>query len=306
MKKKIIRTVLITLIGIVSILVLLFGYIVGAALWGRNTIQIGEQTRHYRVHVPASYSGNEPVPLLLVFHMLTASGRTAEWLTGFNQTAEEQGFIVVYPDGYKATWAEGSNLYAADQEDIDDVAFISALIDELAARYVIDREKVYVTGFSSGGFMAQRLGCELGSKVSAIASVGATITNNVLQDCAPQKPMPVLVIHGLEDIDVPLNGNMDYASVPETVHFWSQHNHCNMLPLTVDEPDRMNDGTQVKRTVYDDCEDEVQVVLYSIIGGGHAWPGGSNSVQLWGLSGRISEEMDASVVIWEFFEEEGQ
>ena len=303
MKNKPVRALLATLISIIVLVVLFYGYIVIASLWGRDTIQIKDQTRHYRVYVPQSYLGDEPVPVVLVFHMLTASGRTAEWLTHFNQIAEQEGFIVVYPDGYKASWAEGSHLYAADQEQIDDVAFVSALLDELTAQYAVDRERIYATGFSSGGFMAQRLGCDLSDRISAIATVGATLTANVLRVCSPQKPMPVLMIHGLEDGGVPWEGSPDYASVPETIRFWSQHNQCQELPFSVEEPDTTAGGTQVARAVYANCQAGAPVVLYSITGGGHTWPGGSKPVQLWGLSGRISQEMDASMVIWQFFEE---
>ncbi len=181
--------------------------------------------------------------------------------------------------------------------------FVSALLDELTARYAVDRERIYATGFSSGGFMAQRLGCDLSDRISAIATVGATLTENVHQVCSPQKPMPVLMVHGLEDSGVPWEGSPDYVSVPETIRFWSQHNQCKEPPFSVEESDTTADGTRVARTVYANCQAGAQIVLYSITGGGHTWPGGSKPVQLWGLSGRISQEMDASMVIWQFFEE---
>ena len=123
------RKVIFALAGIIGFFVLLYGFIVVASLWGRETIRIENIDRKYRVYVPSSYEETKPAPLVLVFHMLTGSGRTMEWITHFNKVAEQKGFIVVYPEGYKASWAEGANLYAADQDQINDIAFVSALID---------------------------------------------------------------------------------------------------------------------------------------------------------------------------------
>ncbi len=200
------RKVIFALVGLVGLFVLLYGFIVVASLWGRESIRIGNIDRKYRIYVPSTYEETEPAPLVLVFHMLTGSGRTMEWITHFNKVAEQKGFIVVYPDGYKGSWAEGSNLYAADQDQIDDIAFVSGLIDKVEERYAINPDQIYATGFSSGGFMVQRLGCEMAGTITAIATVGATLSENSIKECDPQEPLSVLMINGVDDHSVPWEG----------------------------------------------------------------------------------------------------
>ena len=297
------RKVLLFLLGIVGIFVLFYGYIVIASLLGRETIVVENIERKYRLYVPTSYD-DKPVPLVMVFHMLTGSGKTTEWLTHFNQIAEKEGFIVVYPEGYKASWAEGSNLYAADQNQINDVLFTSELLDQLASEYAIDPNQIFVTGFSSGGFMAQRLGCEMSDRITAIATVGATLSRNIIEKCDPQRPLPVLMIHGTEDRGVPWEGDSDYVSVPDGVTFWVNQNSCNQTATHSNVPDSKDDGTKVEYDKYSGCLENSNVILYTIIGGGHSWPSGSQMVQLWGLNGNISQDIDASRVIWDFFEQQ--
>ncbi len=297
------RKILFVLVGILSLFLLMYGFIAAASLTGRETIRVDGLDRKYRVYVPSSYRETESMPLVLALHMLTGSGRTMQWITHFNAIAEQQGFIVVYPDGYKASWAEGSNLYAADQAHIDDAAFIDELINSIEDQYAINRNQIFATGFSSGGLMVQRLGCEMADRFSAIAIVGATLPQNVFEDCSPQEPLPVLMIHGSDDHGVPWNGNLEYTSVPATIEFWATHNECNSKPAKEQELDLVGDGTHIERDTYVDCQENATVVLYSIIGGGHTWPGGNKPAQLWGLNGKISANMDASTVIWEFFEQ---
>ncbi len=243
------------------------------------------------------------MPVVLALHMLTGSGRTMQWITHLNQVAEQQGFIVVYPEGYKASWAEGSNLYAADQAQIDDVKFISVLIDTIEDQYIIDPGRIFAVGFSSGGIMVQRLGCEMPDRLAAIAVVGATMPRNILAQCRPQEPLPVLLIHGSDDRGVPWNGDADYTSVTDTIVFWITQNECNSTPETVQEADLAGDGTRVERAIYADCRQNASVALYLILNGGHTWPGGNKPAQLWGLNGKISANMDASAEIWKFFDQ---
>ena len=295
------RRILFVLVGIASLFLLMYGFIAAASLLGRETITVDGLDRKYRVYVPSSYRETEPMPLVLAFHMLSVSGRTMQWITHFNAIAEEQGFIVVYLDGYKTSWAEGSNLYAADQAQIDDVKFVSVLIDSIEDQYAIDSSQIFATGFSSGGLMVQRLGCEMADRFAAIAVVGATLPKNIFEECNPQEPLSVLMIHGSDDHSVPWNGNSDYTSVIETMAFWIRQNECNGTPEMVQEVDLAGDDTHVERAIYVDCRQNASVALYLIINGGHTWPGGNNPAQLWGLNGRISANMDASAAIWEFF-----
>jgi polyhydroxybutyrate depolymerase len=304
MKNKVVRILArigLVASGFVTVLLLLYAFIYFASIVGRETILVGKMERTYRVHLPSGYDGTQPAPLMLAFHFYTGSGRSMEWLTHLNQIADREGFMVVYPDGYEGSWAEGSNLYAADLDQVDDLAFVSALLDQLEQDYAVDPTRVYATGFSSGGIFVHRLACEMPERFAGIATVGAVLTRNVIAACQPESPAAVMMINGSDDRGVPWEGNTDYASVPETVAHWARVSACGTEASQTMEPEAVDDGTQVERSTYSPCQDGAQVTLYRIAGGGHTWPGGSQPVQLWGLNGKISQEMDASLVTWEFF-----
>jgi len=297
-KRSLWRSVLVAL----GVLGLAFGSLWLTSVWGRQSLTVDGMTRYYRVHMPPSYGRGERVPLVLAFHRYTGTARTMEWTTRLNDVADENGFTVAYLDGYKGSWADGSGQFAADQAGIDDVAFVSAVIQELTDRLFIDPSRIYATGFSNGGFFAQRLACEL-PELAAVATVGAGLTANVLSDCRPESPISILMIHGTEDGGVPWEGTSKYVSVPDTVAHWVAVNACAAKPVESKEPDLADDGTRVRRLAYTGCAKGSEVVLYEIEGGGHTWPGGNKPAQLWGLAtGAISEDLDASRAIWAFFE----
>lgn len=295
------KNLLYFLSGILGLILLIYAFIAVSSLTGREKIIVNDLVRYYRVHIPASYSDEEPAALVLVYHMLTTSGKTMEWLTHFNRIADLEGFIVVYPEGYKNSWAEGSQLYAADQANIDDVLFTKALIDRISSKYSVDSSRIYATGFSSGGMMVQRLGCDLSEQLAGIAVIGATFPIKTYQQCNPEKAIPVLMIHGSEDAGVPWQGDPDYTSIPKSVEFWLNNNGCNETPEKGSFFDVKDDDTSIEINRYTNCSSGKNVTLFRVQGGGHAWPGRNKAVQLWGLNGKISQEIDASQEIWDFF-----
>ncbi len=305
MKHKIVRTLSrigLVVLALIGLLLMLYGYIFVASVTGRDTLQVGDLKRTYRVYLPSNYDETQPAPLLLALHMYTGSGRTMQWLTHLNKIADREGFMVVYPDGYQASWADGSGQFAADQARVDDFAYVSALLDKLQDDYAVDASRIYATGFSNGGFLAQRLACEMPDRFAAVATVGAVLSRDVIAGCLPNRPTAIMMINGTDDQGVPWDGDQDYTPVADTVAHWIQVNACPAEVVIRSEPDAVADGTWVKRSVYGPCQEGAEVVLYSIEGGGHTWPGGSKPVQLWGLNGRISQDMDASQVIWDFFQ----
>ena len=298
-----IRNIALFLVGLIILFALIEACIFIASNVGRETIVVGSRERTYRVHLPPAYSKSEPLPMVLALHMYSGTGRMMEWITHFNQVADQNGFIVVYPDGYKNSWADGSNQFAADQAHIDDIAFISTLIDKLTADIAVDPTRIYATGFSNGGFMALRLACVLPDRIAAVAVVAASLPKNIFPDCKPLLPMPVMMIHGTADQSVPWNGSPEYVSVPEMVSYWVGVNGCNSTPNTTLDPDRVIDGTHIRRRSYSECKNDAEVVLDIIENGSHAWPGGNLPIQFWGVFGRISKNIDASVEIWQFFKQ---
>jgi Poly(3-hydroxybutyrate) depolymerase len=256
--------------------------------------------RTYYIHIPSSHDKTKPMPLVFVLHGAGDSGRKMAWLTryGFNKLSGRDGFIVVYPDAIGEKW---------DQENIDDVGFISALIDHLVKKLNIDERRVYVTGMSNGAFMTNLLACELSGKIAAIAPVSGTMAKEFVPYCSPSRPISVLIIHGDKDKIVPWKGGelpvirLKILSVEETVDHWVTHNNCSSSSIITWEPDRYpQDGTRVRREVYGQGNEGTEVILYAIEGGGHTWPGGHQLLPILAF-GRVCKDINACEVIWEFF-----
>jgi polyhydroxybutyrate depolymerase len=270
--------------------------------------------RTYHVYVPASLKRKKSLPLVIALHGGGGSGTKMPRFHNFTEHADRNGFVIVFPDGLDKHWNDGRGVakYRAHRENIDDVGFISALIGNLIDDYPIDAGRVYVTGASNGGMMSNRLGCELSHKITAIAPVIATMAENISTQCSPTKPLPVLIMNGTEDKLVPWEGGHvrfgrrrlgKIISVQATVDLWRKQNECRSEPHTTWEKDRdPDDGTRIRKTVYNHCRDDVQVVLYEIRGGGHTWPGGRQYLPE-SFIGKTSRDMDGMEVIWKFFKQ---
>jgi polyhydroxybutyrate depolymerase len=283
---------------------------------GTGSLPFGGFERTYRVHIPSSHDKAGPFPLLIALHGGGGTGKKMEKLTleGFNKLSDREGFIVVYPDGIEKHWNDGREnvSYRTHREKIDDVGFISALIDGLAKQYSIDLKQVYVTGISNGAMMSFRLACQLSQKITAIAPVSGAMPENLPSRCVPSRPIPVLMICNTEDRLVRWEGGEirfgrrtfgRALSVPETVNYWVNHNQCPILPAVSMGPDRdPKDGTRVRQEAYGPCVGGTRVLLYAIEGGGHTWPGGHQYLPEW-IVGKTSRDIDANEVIWDFFKE---
>lgn len=173
-----------------------------------RSIEIGGRERTFLVHVPNAKTPSAGMPVLIFLHGGGGNGRIVEQTSGFSELADREGFIAVYPDGTgrlpnRFTW-DAANCcgYAYDQH-IDDVGFISAMIDSLIAAFDVDPARVYVTGHSNGAMMTYRLGCELAGKIAAIAPDAGALNT---ESCSPSHPLPVLIVHGEADQNVPVAG----------------------------------------------------------------------------------------------------
>ena len=145
-------------------------------------IHLGGMDRHYTVHVPPRYDGKRPVPVVIMLHGGGGTGRAAAFETGWSAKADQAGFLAVYPEATPPDpakpsqfrtngqiWNDGSGRFHAGQRGIDDVGFLNAMLDEVAARFTVDPRRVFVTGFSNGASMTFRVGEELSHRVAAIA-----------------------------------------------------------------------------------------------------------------------------------------
>lgn len=284
----------------------------------RNSFMYDSLKRTFIIHLPSDYNRSVKLPLVIALHGRGGNGAGMRILTrkGFNHLAERDGFIVVYPDGIERNWNDGRMDEEANdrahRDNIDDVGFISALIDYMIEDYNTDPKRVYLTGISNGAIMSYRLACEIPHKIAAIAPVDGNIPIMLFPECSPSLPVSVLAINNTDDPLVPYEGGEiiggirkiklgKVLSVDESVGFWVKKNMCSNEPVITEEPDRdPRDGTRVTRTQYINNNDGSEVILYSIDGGGHTWPGGVQYLPE-RIIGKTCRDIDANEIIWSFF-----
>ena len=274
---------------------------------GEGAIYVGTLRRAYHLHVPPVYDGITPVPLVLMFHELLETSGEMVRLTGFTHLADQKGFVVVYPDSVGRHWNDGRGPTALAPRDVDDVGFVSALIEPLTQTLAIDPSRIYATGMSNGGMFVQRLACELSGQLAAIAPVSGTMADNIAMRCAPQQRGSVVEFHGTKDAFVLWGGGRVRAlggkvlSVPNTMTRWTQLDGCRpTAPATFDglRTDPQN-SLGVRRVAYGPCPDGIDVVLYVIGGGRHRWPQGMGGHLA--SVGQGDRNIDATAAMWDFF-----
>ena len=266
-------------------------------------VRVGTAQRSYEVDVPARGDGAPALPVVIVFHGGGGSADSVRRQTRMSAKGAAEGFIVVYPQGSGGiagrlrTWNAGTCCGRAMQQRVDEVAFVAALLDDLHATVAIDGARVYATGISNGGLMAYEVACALADRVAAIAVVAGEMT--ALDRCRPSRPVPVLVIHGSADRNLPIDGGIgvkafavhEVRSVAAAVEFWRRHDGCG------EGARRELDGS-LRRTSYSSCSAGSEVELITIEGAGHSWPRGD---RLAGFLDPPSPALDATAEIWRFF-----
>jgi polyhydroxybutyrate depolymerase len=274
----------------------------------RGAIRVDGRERTYALPVPKSYVGTKTTPLVIALHGRLGTGEGQERLGHSDKSSEVHGFLVVYPDGLDRSWADGRGASPSDTKGVDDVKFLSELIDKISTEYKIDSAHVYATGMSNGGLMSGRLGCELSEKIAAVGIVGASLSPNVASRCHPEKPVSVLIVQGTKDPLVPFAGGPlrrnrshgEALSHEAAVQKWVEINPCSKLPKRQHIPDGAGDGTSIEIAAYSGCAGGAQVAGYTVEDGGHTWPGGIQYLPS-ALIGKTSRNLDASETIWEFF-----
>ncbi len=268
--------------------------------------------RSYRLYVAASYDAEKPGTVVFVLHGALGTAEEVELLTlgRFNELAERDGGIVVYPDGVDKYWNDGRTLDdRAHKENIDDVGFLSAVTDELVDDYDIDTAKVFAVGMSNGGFMCLRLACDASQTFAAVGSVAGGLAQNVVDECRPERAISVLLVHGTDDEIVPMDETTvqimrrargHKLTIEATVQLFTQHDGCGPPVESELDPVDEDDDSRVRRTRHAGCQDDSEVVLYTVEGGGHTWPGGWQYLPET-LVGKTSRQIDTSELAWNFF-----
>jgi polyhydroxybutyrate depolymerase len=260
-----------------------------------HTFMHGGILRSYRLYVPASYVPGTAAPLVFNLHGYGSNAGQQELYAGMAPVADTAGFLLCYPDGIAAEWNSGFTI--PYNGGIDDVGFISTIIDRIAQDYSIDPARVFSCGMSNGGYMSYRLACDLESRIAAIASVTGAMTTIQTTNCNASRPVPVLEIHGDADATVPYYGASYSLSVDSVLGFWRNVNGCT-APVVLDTlPDLVAEGSYISTQYYGGCQAGTEVYHMKVNGGGHSWPGAFPVPSL----GNTNQDVNASVEIWRFF-----
>ena len=278
-------------------------------------VSVDGAKRRYVIHVPRSYNPVRKWPVVVVFHGGGGTARSA-MRDGWTESADEESFLAVFPEGTSPhpsrpgrfldnpqTWNDGSGRFnvGAAKRNVDDVGFVRVLLADLAARFAVDHQRIFVTGFSNGASMSFKIGRELSDRVAAIAPVAGA--DWAVDPPELGRPISLLYLTGTAE---PLNpigggavkiGQKTFGTKPpmrDMIQRWTQALGCQS------EPKSRRDEDYVKVVGYGPCEQGSEVVLYTLEGHGHHWPGGRSALPE-SLAGKNTTKLKATEVIWEFF-----
>ena len=266
--------------------------------------------RTYLLHVPPQYDGTQALPLVMFFHGGMGTAKHGAAAYGWNEKADKEGFLVVYANGTGTfqTWNCMHGCGSAFKNNVDDVGFVKAIIEDLKTKAKADPKRIYATGMSNGAMLTYRLAAELPQILAAAAPVAGTIggkENVGAQEKRipqPASPVAMIIFHGKADQNVLYDGGEKKAgvergridlSVAEAVKFWVKADGCSATP----KKEELNNGNVIKETYTSDAG--ADVILYSIVDGAHAWPGG-RKLRL-KAAADASPSISATDLAWDFF-----
>jgi polyhydroxybutyrate depolymerase len=278
----------------------------------KQTIEVDGAQRWFLISTPASQK--KPRAVVLDFHGLDEGAQIEALTTQFGPLAQKDGFIAVFPQGTgnPLSWDTSPKL---PNRDLD---FVSALLDDVDATQCVDETRIYATGLSDGAFMTSLLACEMSNRIAAFAPVSGVQLDT---PCPGKRRVPIMAFHGTDDPILHFNGglgiavlnhaignskgpapsiavpkaNLNGPGYPATVAAWAKRDGCGSR--AVDK----KLASQVIRRTYS-CPRGVAVEFYIILGGGHAWPGSKFSEEIASITGPTTFEINASTIIWNFFE----
>ncbi|OGT26482.1 MAG: hypothetical protein A2Z17_06085 [Gammaproteobacteria bacterium RBG_16_66_13] len=285
----------------------------------RREVVHDERSRVYYLHLPPQAADDRPLPVVLNFHGGGGDAMGQERYTGMDSLADEAGFIAVYPAGTGRlgerllTWNAGGCCGYAQDESIDDVGFVRALLDDLEDVTHIDRARIYATGLSNGAMMAYRLGMEAGDVISAIAPVAGAMRVDSFE---PVRQLPILHIHSVDDPRALYGGGtgppfpftnrtVDHVPVETVLELWAEYNACPSEPTLADSRSTESGAETSLQTAelwnYGPCESGAEIALWKLSGAGHVWPGGDPEF-LTNVLGPSTAVIDANREMWAFFQ----
>lgn len=283
-----------------------------------RTLAVNGLQRTYIVHVPASYRPLSRLPVVIMLHGGGGTAKAAMWETGWTKKADREGFLAVFPDAMARDparashfssnpqlWNDGSGRFYPDQTAVDDIAFLDAMLDDLAARFAVDEQRIFLTGFSNGASMSFRAGAELSDRIAAIAPVAGALW---FDPSMLRHPVSMLYITGTAD---PLN--LIDGGVPKLATGASDGVRAKPKPPVRDSiakwakalgcPAAHSSRSSVRgvlRETFSPCTGDAEVVYIAVDGLGHTWAGG-RSLLPERMVGKSSTSISATDAIWEFF-----
>jgi polyhydroxybutyrate depolymerase len=324
--------------------------VVAQSLWAQETkekVTVDDVERNFTVRLPKGYDAQQHYPVVILLHGMNQDAEDMQRLTRFDELADKDGIIAVYPIAVHGRWNVGvrpperrpmmgprrrgpygrgypgggypgggypggggqppQGREPSEQRrpaPVDDIGFFNQMLDQLPIRFSVDASRIYAAGLSEGGFMSLRLGCALGDRIAAIAAVGAAMPKTMI--CLPSRPVPLVMINGTSDPVVPHGGgtehnrNLATISVEDSAKAWAKIDRCVEKPERSKLAARAKGGMETKVDTYNGCQQNAQVVLYSVNGAGNTWPGGEQ-YEAEKTIGKTTQDLNANEVIWSFF-----
>ena len=283
---------------------------------GRSTgnaegMQTTADGRQYILHVPYLYKGSSPAPLVFVFHGGGGAAQGIANMSGMNNVADREGFLVAYPNGTGGgrggggggSWNLGpraSNSNAASKQNVDDIGFVRQMISDISSKYNVDKSRIYTAGLSLGGMFSYRLGCEMTDTFAAMAAVASTMEP---PSCSPSTVLPVLHIHGAQDENIPLKGGRgkmtamrnSWPAPQQGIDFWKSKDQCSDSQEVV-----YQEHNTVCKT-YQGCQAGTEVTFCLVGNQGHGWPGMPPKRWQKQKGVPVNQSFNASEMVWSFF-----
>ena len=260
-----------------------------------QSILHNEISRDYILYIPENLPTN--APLVVVSHGYTSSAKTMMSYSGMNKVADEEKFLVVYPQGTKDQ--RGNNFFNVGYEfhassKVDDLGFIKALVTKLTEDYQVNPNHIFATGMSNGGDLSYFLACYASDMFQAVAPIAGTMMQTTIETCKPQKGMPIFAVHGKADEVTYFDGDManrdkwgPYPGIPAVIEHWVDVNAVEISKQVdldnITNFTASNEALSFDRYLSETSDHEVWLYIHS---GGHDWS---------------LKELDTSSEIWSFF-----
>jgi polyhydroxybutyrate depolymerase len=307
--------------SIIGLLLLLAAPLAPAAADQRCDLQVGGRTRHYTVHVPPGYDGKTPRPVVIMLHGGGGTSKGAATETGWDVKADRENFLAVFPDALARDpakpnhfsrnpqlWNDGSDRFYAGQQAPDDVAFLKAVLDELLAKFNVDGQRIFVTGFSNGASMTFRFGAAASRRIAAIAPVAGAYWPEPL---TMERPLPLCYLTGTADPLNLMNGGVPKMAfggssdqmrakpkppVRDAILKWAKAIGCP-TPAA-----QTNEANGVRIEMFGPSRENTEIVFVTVADQGHTWAGGKSLLpERW--VGKRTDKLNATDFIWNFFKQ---